>query len=261
MMWILSHIANALGDWSRSLGYCDRALRHGEAANDLRLKVVAWSRMAASQVQRGDGQAALASCAAAMKLGPTPFDAANLDAIRGYALVKIGDAPAGLRLLHDAVQWFAGTHLQYNRSTCSGWLAESLVRSGDREAGRAVAAAVLETSRSVGYRYVQGIAHRVLGESLMPDDVGGAAGHLQDARDIFEQIDARNDLAKTLVTQAAVHAARAESDQARAVLDRAARIFEALGTIDEPDRVRAALRALPGGANTSANAAAAGEND
>jgi tetratricopeptide (TPR) repeat protein len=250
MMWILSHTANALGEWSRSLSYCDRALQHGETANDLRLKVVAWSRMAASQVQRGDAKAALTSCDAATKLGPTPFDSANLNAVRGYALVKIGDAPAGLRLLDEAVQWFAGTHLLYNRSTCSGWLAESLVRSGDRETGRTVAAAVLATSESVGYRYVRGIAHRVLGESLMPDDAGVAAVHLQKARNIFEQIAARNDLAKTLVAQAAVHATQGESDRARLLLDEAATIFAALGTSDEPDRVRAALRLLPGGADT-----------
>ena len=250
-MWILSHMANALGEWDRSLSFCERALHHGEAANDLRLKVVAWSRMAASQVQRGDAKAALASCDTATKLGPTPFDTANLNAVRGYALVKIGDAPAGLPLLHEAVEWFAGTHLLYNRSTCSGWLAESLVRSGDWEAGRSVAAAVLATSESVGYRYVEGIAHRVLGESLTQDDAGAAALHLQKARSIFEQIDARNDLAKTLVAQAAVSAVREDFAEARLLLAEAARIFGALGTIDEPERVRAALRNLPGGADAS----------
>jgi DNA-binding NtrC family response regulator/tetratricopeptide (TPR) repeat protein len=255
-MWILSHAANALGEWARSMSYCERALSHGEAANDLRLKVVAWSRMAASQVQRGDAKAALASCDAATRLGPTPFDVANLDAVRGYALVKAGDAPAGLSLLREAVQWFAGTHLLYNRSTCSGWLAESLVRSGDREAGRQMAAAVLATSESVGYRHVQGVALRVLGESLLPEEAGAAAHHLQKARAIFEHIEARNDLGKTLVAEAAVHAVRGEPDRARPLLDEAGRIFTALGTTDEPDRVRAALRALPGGADTPATVGA-----
>jgi DNA-binding NtrC family response regulator/tetratricopeptide (TPR) repeat protein len=255
-MWILSHAANALGEWARSLSYCERALHHGEAANDLRLKVVAWSRMAASQVQRGDAKAALASCDAATRLGPTPFDVANLDAVRGYALVKAGDAPAGLRLLHEAVQWFAGTHLLYNRSTCSGWLAESLVRSGDREAGRQMAAALLATSESVGYRHVQGVALRVLGEGLLPEEADAAAHHLQQARAIFEQIEARNDLGKTLVAEAAVHAARGEPGRARRLLEEAGRIFAALGTTDEPDRVRAALGTLPGGADASASVGA-----
>jgi transcriptional regulator with AAA-type ATPase domain/tetratricopeptide (TPR) repeat protein len=249
-MWILSHTANVLGEWDRSLDYCSRALQHGESANDLRLKVVAWSRMAASQVQRGDAKAALGSCDAATKLGPTPFDVANLNAVRGYALVKIGDFQSGLPLLHDAVKWFAGTHVLYNRSTCSVWLADSLVRSGNREGGREVATAVLATSESVGYRYVQGVASRILGESLTPDDTGAAAAHLQTARGIFEQMNARNDLAKTLLAQAAVHASLAEFDRARQLLDEAGRMFEVLGTTDEPDRVRAARQRLRGGADT-----------
>jgi transcriptional regulator with AAA-type ATPase domain/tetratricopeptide (TPR) repeat protein len=243
-MWILSHVANALGEWSRSIAYCTRALQYGEAADDLRLKVAAWSRMAASQVQRGDARAALASCDAATKLGPTPFDVAMIGAVRGYALVKGGESEAGLRALHDAVQWFAGSHLLYNRSVCSGWLADSLVRSGQRASGRAIAAAVLATSESVGYRYLEGVAHRVAGESLVPEDPAAAETHLHRARGIFQAIEAVNDFAKTLMALAAVQAARGESSQARPLLDEAALTFAKLGTIDEPDRVRAALRSL-----------------
>jgi hypothetical protein len=95
---------------------------------------------------------------------------------------------------------------------------------------------------------VQGIAHRVLGESLAHEDPDAAETHLRRAHSIFEQIHARNDLAKTLVAQALVEVRRGAPGQARRLLDEAAGIFERLGTIDEPDRVRAALRSLPGGA-------------
>ena len=247
-MWILSLTANALGEWVRSLGYCERALHHGEAIDDLRLRVVAWSRTAGTQVQRGDAKAALAACDVALKLGPTPFDTAMIDAVRGYALVKMGDVPAGLRVLREAVEWFAGSHLVYTRSLYSVWLAESLVRSGDREDGRMLAATVLATSEAVGYRHLQGVAHRVLGESLALDDLEAAATHLGRARSLLERAGAINDLAKTLVAQAALRSARGEPGDALLLLVEAERVFEALGTVDEPDRVRAALRSLPGGA-------------
>src|SRR5262249_53632136 len=39
-LWHLSSAANILGEWQQSLRYCQRALEHGEAVNDLRLKVV-----------------------------------------------------------------------------------------------------------------------------------------------------------------------------------------------------------------------------
>jgi transcriptional regulator with AAA-type ATPase domain/tetratricopeptide (TPR) repeat protein len=247
-MWILSHTANALGEWSRSLAFCTRALEHGEAANDRRLKVVALSRIAGTQVQRGDGKAALAACDAALRLGPTPFDTAMVNAVRGYALVKSGEVPTGLRTLREAVDWFGGSHLLYTRSQYSIWLADSLVRSGDRESGRAIATPVLATSESVGYRHLQGVAHRVIGESLIGQDAGAALAHLTRARTVLEQAGARNELAKTLVGEAIVRAGIGESDQARGLLGEAGKLLETLGTVDEPDRLRAALRALAGGA-------------
>lgn len=247
-MWALSPTANALGDWARSLRYCGRALHHGERANDLRIKIVAWSRTAGTQVQRGDARAALAACDVALKLGPTPFDTSMINAVRGYALVKSGDAPAGLTMLRDAVEWFTGSHLLYTRSLYSMWLAESLVRSGDRDAGRQVAGGVLETSKAVGYQHLEGVAHRILGESLMADDPDTAADHLQRAGNLLERIGARNELAKTLVSQAILRAARGAPAEARVLLGEARATFEALDTVDEPDRVRAVLQSLPGGA-------------
>jgi transcriptional regulator with AAA-type ATPase domain/tetratricopeptide (TPR) repeat protein len=248
-MWILSAAANALGQWSRSLGYCSRALEHGEAADDLRLKVVAWSRIAGTQTQRGDAKAGLAACESALRLGPTPFDAAMTNAVRGYALVKFGEVSSGLRILREAVEWFGGSHLLYTRSLYSVWLADSLVRSGDRESGRTLAATVLATSESVGYRHLEGVAHRVIGESLVADDRAGATVHLERAHRVLDETGARSELAKTLVAEAALRAARGDSDDARRLLGEAGRIFETLGTVDEPDRVRAALQALPGGAD------------
>jgi transcriptional regulator with AAA-type ATPase domain/tetratricopeptide (TPR) repeat protein len=244
-MWILSHTANGLGEWTRSLDYCRRALNYGEVADELRLKIVAWSRMAASHVQRGDAKAALTACEAASSLGPTPFDTAMINAVRGYALVKIGDAPGGIHLLRASVQWFADSHLSYNHALCSEWLAESLIRSGDLQAARKMAEAVLATSEAVGYDLLQGIAHRLLGESLMVDDPASAVAHLRSARTILERVGAKNDVAKTVVAQATICSMQRQFGEARRLLRAAADVFETLGTVDESERVRVALESLP----------------
>ncbi len=104
-LWQMSPAANALGQWERSLSYCRRALEHGQAVTDLRLKVVALSRIGGTQVQRGDPQGALRSCAEALKLAPAPFDAAMVKSVHGYALVKAGD-PIGAKELEESVAWF-----------------------------------------------------------------------------------------------------------------------------------------------------------
>jgi DnaJ-domain-containing protein 1 len=57
-------------------------------------------------------------------------------------------------------------------------------------------------------------------------------------------VGARNEVAKVLVAQAALRRASGDAAGARGLLERALALFEALGTLDEPLRVRAALAAL-----------------
>jgi len=71
--------------------------------------------------------------------------------------------------------------------------------------------------------------------------------HVNDAQRIFETIDARNDLAKTLVTHARLCQGLGNFAEARGFIEEAGGIFDTLGTLDEPGRVRAALTALDRG--------------
>ena len=60
----------------------------------------------------------------------------------------------------------------------------------------------------------------------------------------MEAIGARNEVAKTLVAQALLHRALGDTMGARGLLARALALFETLGTLDEPRRVRAILATL-----------------
>jgi hypothetical protein len=61
---------------------------------------------------------------------------------------------------------------------------------------------------------------------------------------ILERIGARNDLARSMVTRAALCQAAKDLTGARGLLDEATTIFKSLGTVDEPSRVEAARAAL-----------------
>src|SRR5207248_7062720 len=82
-LWALSPVANALGEWDRGLAYCRRALEHGHAVNDLRLKVVGWWRTGSTHIQRGDFAAGLQCLDEALALAPIPFDLGMMRANRG----------------------------------------------------------------------------------------------------------------------------------------------------------------------------------
>jgi len=103
---------------------------------------------------------------------------------------------------------------------------------------------VLESARERGYRHVEGIAERTLGEALFARH-GHDSGHLDAAATTLADIGSRNELARTYVALARRAEAAGDAPEARRLLERALALFEECGTLDEPSRVRAALEALP----------------
>jgi tetratricopeptide (TPR) repeat protein len=235
-------VANALGQWQEGLAYCRRALEHGQAVDDLRLKVVGWLRTGSTYIQQGDAEAGLRCCDEALALSPSAFDAAMIRPVRGYGLLKTGQFDLATRELSEAVGWFDRSNLRYTRSLVALWLAEALIRRGDRPFAVPILEEILATSREYGYRHLEGVVERLLGEALAP--APQAATHLERGRQILEAIGARNDVAKVLTVQAEVLVARGDVHGARRALEEALGIFEALGTIDGPAAVHAALARL-----------------
>jgi class 3 adenylate cyclase/tetratricopeptide (TPR) repeat protein len=243
-LWGLSGATNLAGQWRKSLEYCHRALEHGQAVNDLRLKAVGWWRTALTHVERGDVESGLRCCEEALALAPTPFDLAMTRSVRGYGRVKAGDTKGGLAELQEALAWLERSRLRYQRARFALWLAEGHLREGEASRAREVIEDVLEISRDFGYRRVEGEAERLLGESLIGEDAHAAADHLTTAVRILEEVGARNELAKALAARGTLQRAAGDLVAARRFLEDALMIFEDVGTVDEPPRVQAALAAL-----------------
>jgi tetratricopeptide (TPR) repeat protein len=164
--------------------------------------------------------------------------------VRGHGLVKAGEVEAGTAALAEAETWFDRAHLRYTGAAIRLWLGEACLQRGDRRQARAIFEEVLATSREAGYRHLEGVAHRFLGESLALDDPTAAAVHLESAMCLLQDMGARNEMAKGLVAQANLRRAAGDAASARTLFEGALARFECLGTLDEPSRVRAALREL-----------------
>jgi DNA-binding NtrC family response regulator/tetratricopeptide (TPR) repeat protein len=243
-LWHLITIANALGEWRQGLEYCRRALAHGQRVDDLRLKVVGWWRTGSTHIQQGDATTGLQCCEQALALSPIPYDIAMIRAVRGHGLVKVGEVEAGTTELAEAVVWFDRSHLRYTRSVFALRLGEAYLRQGKHVQARTIFEDVFATSHEAGYRHLIGVAERLLGESFTTENPALAAPHLEAASRILEEVGARNEVAKVLVAQANLCYAGGNPTGARQLFERALTLFETLGTLDEPHRVRAALLKL-----------------
>jgi tetratricopeptide (TPR) repeat protein len=244
----LSPAAIALGDWDASLNYCRRALEYGAALGDLRLKVVGLYRMGGTYISQGDPDQGVQCCNDALELGPLPFDAAMAKGVRGYGEIRAGRVDAGIADLGEAIVWFEKSRLRYPRLRFALWLVEGQLRRGDRAAARPLIEGALETSRTMGYLHFEGTACWLMGECLAPEDPTAAEPYIETAMEILGRIGARNDLARAMMTRAAVHQAGGDASAAGQLLHEAYLIFHGLGTLDEPARIEAALTALAGGA-------------
>lgn len=243
-LWLLTSIANYLGNWDLSLNYCTRGLEHGVALKDLRLKAVAWTRLGLVHILRGDVERGLQCCDEALALAPIPRDAAWARVVRGYGKIKSGQLDDGVPELKEALAWFETSNMRWTYVIGAVWLAEGYLGRGDRASARPLIDHVLRTSRTTGYLQYEGRACWLMGECLADEMPACAEQYIEAAMRIFEGIGAQNDLARAMVTRAGLRQSAGDLAAARQMLDQAHTIFQTLKTQVELGRVRAALALL-----------------
>jgi tetratricopeptide (TPR) repeat protein len=89
-------------------------------------------------------------------------------------------------------------------------------------------------------------AHRFLGEITLATNPAQretplAAPHFERSMAILQQIGVENELALAYAGYGRLHQQQGDLEQARTYLTRALAIFERLGTLHEPDRIRQLL--------------------
>jgi len=105
----------------------------------------------------------------------------------------------------------------------------------------------LKLAEEFGMKCLVGLAHRLLGEVALNTDRAEATPHFEKSIKILQQIKAQNELALAYAGYGRCHKQKGNTAQAREYLTKALEIFERLGTLIEPDKVRQELAELPGG--------------
>jgi tetratricopeptide (TPR) repeat protein len=127
------------------------------------------------------------------------------------------------------------------------YLAEGYWLAGEYDKARQTAEELLKIAEPCGARYEIGYAHLLLGEMSLETNPAQAAAHFDKSISLLQEIKAENALALACAGYGRLHKQQGDTGQAREYLTQALAIFERLGTLLEPDKVRRELAELPEG--------------
>jgi class 3 adenylate cyclase/tetratricopeptide (TPR) repeat protein len=260
-LWFLTVAANYLGEWGACIDYCRRGIEHGAALDSPLSRSVqpqGWARMGLAYIQQGNIERGLQCCDEALALAPIlPRDAALAKVGRGYGQIKAGRFEAGFAELREGLAWQNRSGFRFTYLSFALFLAEGYLRRGDTASARPVIEDVLDGSKARGYSHIEGRACWLMAECLAGAGSAAAEAYIERAMQILERVGARSDLAKAMLTQAALRQRVGDTTEARRLLERASALFGEIGTLDEPARVEAALAMLDRGSPIALLAGAA----
>jgi tetratricopeptide (TPR) repeat protein len=253
-MWALSVTAwayTALGRWQEAVAEGQQVLRVGEEFADPSTIAFAAGTLGVAYTSAGDLGRARVYGELAVQKAPTPADKSWSESYLAWTWCRAGEACKGIEPLARALATSrAGCHVPAElwQLLCLGegyWLA------GESDKAIQTLAELLELAERCGAQFYLGAAHRLLGEialttNPMQVEAPLAAPHFEQSMAILQQIHAENELALAYAGYGRLHQQQGNMVQAWEYLTRALEIFERLGTLGEPDKIRQALTELPG---------------
>jgi tetratricopeptide (TPR) repeat protein len=239
-----------LGRWDEALQDALRALATGEEfADHSAISFASWTA-ALVHTYRGDLEQALEYARRAVDQAPTPADKLWAQDQLGWTLCRAGRPAEGIELLAALGPVARATGFAWATLMNGLRLAEGYWLAGDYDRALEAVAEPLALAEQTGMRFYVASAQRLLGEIKLSANLGvnglaEAAEHFEKSIALLYEIGAENELALALAGYGHLHQRRGDVARARACLTEALAIFERLGTLREPDRVRQLLAALP----------------
>jgi tetratricopeptide (TPR) repeat protein len=230
----------------------DQALEETEAAEHLAQENsdagwISWARTNASLAYtcKGDLDRAIEYGELAIEKAPNPY----LEALGGgqlaWALCRKGDLRRGIEILTETVRMLSATGYVFGEMWYGIALGEGYWLFGEYDKAREALEAALKRAEGYGGRWFVAQARRLLGEIALKTNPHGAAPEFQRAISIFKESKAENDLAMAYSGMGRYHKQQGDVEEARKYLTKALEIFERLGTLIEPDKVKKELSQLP----------------
>ncbi len=242
---VASRAYACLGRWDEAVEEAQKALSVAEDFSDNSLiSFVAWN-LSIAYTWKGDLARAVEYGELAVQKAPTPADKAWAQRSLGWALCRAGEPNRGIELLTTVLSIIRAGRFITAEIPVTCFLGEGYWLAGEDDKARQTLEEGLEMAERYGVRYEIGFTHRLLGEISLKNNPAQAVSHFEKSITIFREIKAENELAMAYAGYGRLHKQKGQIAQAREYLTKALEIFERLGTLIEPDKVRKELADLP----------------
>jgi tetratricopeptide (TPR) repeat protein len=222
-----------------------KALKVAEESSENSLVVWAAWTLSMAYTWRGDLDQGVEYGDLALRKAVTPADKAVAQRGLGWALCRAGEPNRGIELLISALHKLQTGHRRPGIIPATCTLGAGYWLAGEDGKARQTLEEGLEIAEQCGAMYYVGWAHRFLGEIALKVDPARAVSYFEKSIAVFQEIKAENDVALAYVGYGRLQKQQGQFAQAREYLTKALKIFERLGTLIEPDKVREILAELP----------------
>jgi class 3 adenylate cyclase/tetratricopeptide (TPR) repeat protein len=242
--------------WAHSyLGHWDAAVEEGQEelklaeqfSDNSAVSFAAWIISIAYNF-KGDLDRAIEYGELSVQKAPSPADQAWGGACLAWALCKAGQAQKYVENLASLITIYrAGNFVPGEAHTL--FLAEGYFLAEAYDKATQTLEELLEIAERCGMRFIIGSSHRFLGEIAMVTNPTQkeepiAATYFEKSIAVLREIKAENELALAYAGYGRLQKRKGQIAHAREFLKKALQIFERLGTLIEPDRVREELKGL-----------------
>jgi len=230
-----------LGRWDEAKEEGKKALGVAQEFTDNSLISEVASIISNVYVLKGDLEQAIEYGELGVAKAQTPADEFMAQTALSRAWCRTGEPNKGIEVLEGFAHISRAAGPLLGQLPIAWSLSEGYFLAGQYDKARQTAKEVLQTAAQCGAGTYQAMAHRILGDVALETNPGEAAPHFEKAISICRDIKAENELALAYSGMGRFHKKQGNTALAREYLKNALEIFERLGTLIEPDRVRKEL--------------------
>ena len=248
--YVMSIIADLMaftysGHWDEALENGFRALKAArEYADESQIAYTAHA-IALAYAIKGELDKAMEYIELARKNALSPVYESGVQMVLAFIWCRAGDPQRAIPILKSYIEIFRAVPFRLFEMFCSCILAEGYLIAKEYENAEKTARKVLEISERCNGRLFTGRARLYLGQAYLETDVPSALPHIEACITIFKAIKAEDYLAKAYAACGQFYKKQGDAAQARKYLTKALDIFERLGTLIEPEKIKNELADLP----------------